>query len=755
MNEEPKEFPSEDDEFPVEEGVKEIALGEGEPDEPLPDPSLSLGDSLRRMSARAYGSVWDSFRWLIAGKARMSVAVGVFAALIVALGFAIFDMQREERMLEQKYPQAVSSDERYILYARDLINRAQYSKAEQILRSLLQRKSVTDLHADVLFYLGKCLAISAEDQSAEIEARQICDRFIEEFSTDPRVPAAHGLIAESLARSELYSDSTMRYRKLLRIVPDEERRREFEFFIARNHYMAENLPATLITLRSIRQKYPDTEVSRDAALLLARTFVKYGRGDDAEAILQGLLDEAPKTPHAAAAFGALAKIAADAGDYESAMGYCERWFKESPSTFNQVDVMLIFALAKLQTGAPEEALAVASDAAKSFPRSPGIVEAIVLRGRAYEALGQAKEAEDSYVEAAELVPDASSPRENLARMYQSMGKLSEAIEQMELAIRIAPDNDSLWLELARLHHLNDNIESAIAILDAFTFERQLSPRIGEAFLMLAHVQTGSGSMRDAYRTLERLEGVNTTTVKSAVVLEKQADILDAVGLHADAVEKYRLAVERGASPDAVKPKIAKALLDAGRARECLDELASSDLGSQSSEQSFNLLNLKARALMGLEKYPEARRAIREAISLRSGRENFSTLALLMQTNLALQDEEAASEIFELTLRLVLTDDPSIRASADSRRIILSWADWLYETGKYGRAAKVYFRVNRPMFPVADAAWALYQQGNCYYNMGDYTEADEIYERLAAEFAESEWVKFAAARKELIYLEAGT
>jgi len=269
------------------------------------------------------------------------------------------------------------------------------------------------------------------------------------------------------------------------------------------------------------------------------------------------------------------------------------------------------------------------------------------------------------------------------------------------------------------------------------------------------VQTGSGSMRDAYRTLERLEGVNTATVNSAVVLEKQADILAAVGLHADAVEKYRLAVGRSASPDAVKPKIAKALLDAGRARECLDELASSDLGSQSSEQSFNLLNLKARALMGLEKYSEARRAIRKAISLRSGRENFSTLALLMQTNLALQDEEAASEIFELTLRLVSTDDPSIRASADSRRIILSWADWLYETGKYGRAAKAYSRVNRPMFPVADAAWALYQQGNCYYNMGDYTGADEIYERLAAEFAESEWVKFAAARKELIDIEAGT
>jgi len=61
----------------------------------------------------------------------------------------------------------------------------------------------------------------------------------------------------------------------------------------------------------------------------------------------------------------------------------------------------------------------------------------------------------------------------------------------------------------------------------------------------------------------------------------------------------------------------------------------------------------------------------------------------------------------------------------------------------------------PGFPVADAAWALYQQGNCYYHMDDYAKADELFARLAAEFSESEWVRFADAKIELMALGTGT
>ncbi len=762
MSEERNDISSEDTDLGIEEGAEQIAsvsdeptleLAEGLSEEPKP-PSLSLGDSIRRATALTARPIRESLAWVVGGKARISIAVGVFAAFIVAIGFTTFDLRHERWMLEQRYPEAVSLDDRYMLYARDLIDHARYAKAQQILTDLIQRQRPAGLQADALFYFGKCLAKSARDPLTERSARQACETFIEEFSTDPRVPDAHRLIADSLAKSELYSDSTMRYRKILRIEKDEARRREIEFLIARNHYAAENVPAATIALKKIRQKYPNTAVARDAALLLARAFVKYRRADEAEKILDGLLEEVPSSPHSAAALGLLAKIAADAGDYDGAIGHCLAWFKDSPSAHNQVEIMLILALARLETGSPEATLALAADIAASFPRSPRLAEAVVLRGRAHEALGEPGGAENSYFEAVDLAPDTSAPHENLARLYRSTGRLGEALEQIGLAASVEPNKDSLQLELAKLYRLNDNNESAIAILRAFTYERQLSLRINEAFLTLADVQAESGAPDEAYRTLERFGAVATSKEDSGAVFEKQGDILAAVGLHEDAIEKYRLAIENDATRRTVGLKIARGFIGAGNPRQCLKELASIEPESQSPDMAFDRLELEARALIDLENYTEARRAIRDAVALRSGREKFSTLASLMQANLSLEDEEAASEIFELTLRLIETDDPSIEAPPDSRRIILDWAAWMYEKGRYDRAAEVYSRIGKLRFPVADAAWVLYQQGNCYYHMDEYAKANEIYARLASEFSESEWVKFAAARKELMTIEAG-
>jgi len=158
--------------------------------------------------------------------------------------------------------------------------------------------------------------------------------------------------------------------------------------------------------------------------------------------------------------------------------------------------------------------------------------------------------------------------------------------------------------------------------------------------------------------------------------------------------------------------------------------------------------------MKLERYAEARAEILRAISQRSGREKYSTLALLMQADLGLENDEAASEIFELTRKLIATDTPESECPSELRYIILGWADRLYDTGKYAQAAEVYSAIAAPEFPIADASWALYQQGNCYFHMAEYDRADEVYSRLAIEFAGSEWAKFAEAKEEMIGARVG-
>jgi len=704
---------------------------------------VSLGNKLTRF----YETISDAFGWLAAGKVRISIATGVFAGLIVSLGFALFELRKDEWILRHEYPNALSSHERYCSYARDLILKKDHKRAEQILRNLVKKEDDARTHADALILLGKCLDLSERSPDGMKEARGIYERFIHEYPADPRVPVVQRLIAETLTGNQLYHDSNAQYGKLLRMLPDSEQSGEIEFLIARNHYRAGDLAKAIDVLEHVRQKYAGATVARDSALQLALTLDEFGRPGDAERVLSSLADEEPGSPHAAVALHMLAKHALDAGSYESAIKYCTRWFKESSQMRDQVDVMLTLGSAKLAVGAPASSTNAASDIVTFFPDSPKLAEAIVLRGRSYEALGNIGGAEQSYFEAVRVAPDEALPRKQLARWYHSRGNLAGAIEQMKHACEAAPRDDALVIELAKLYRLNAENVNALAVLAEFTRERQLSPRIGEAFLMISDIQRELDRPQDAYKTLDRLLATGTATVEASVVLEKQADILAEVGLHDDAVAAYRLASEAGAESAAVACKIANAFLAAGNARECLAELDSIELAACSRGDSFDMLELKARAYLDLGMYAEARRSIKNAIALRTGQEKFSTLALLLRSSVALQDEAAASKVSEVTLKLIENEDAELPLEA--RRIVLDWAHHLYDNGEYSEGARVYSRVVSPCFPADDVAWAVYQMGNCYYHMADYDRAKEAYDRLTREFSGSVWARFARQRKERI------
>jgi tetratricopeptide (TPR) repeat protein len=698
-------------------------------------------------------SVPSFLSWLAAGKVRISLAAGVFAGVIVALGFVVFDMGEEARMLKHKYPHASSSYERSVLYARDLVLQKQCGDAEPILRKLIEKRGGTDLHADALLLLAECLDTPVRDPDAAKEARGMYERFIAEYPADRRVPLVSMRLAENLSKSGLYSESDALYEKLRRMPADTLEKGEVEFSAAQNHYRTGDLARATELLEQVRQKYSDTTVGYDSTLLLARILSESGKPHDAKRILGDFIGEAPGTPHAAVALRMLAQNALDGGAYEGAIGYCTRWLKESPLAQDQVDVMLILGQAKLAVGAPDDARAVASDIIAFSPDSPRLADAIVLQGESLEALGKIDDAEASYLEAARTAPEASSPHERLARLYLSKGNLPEAIEKMKYACELTTREDALFLELAKLYRLNGENVSALGVLEQFARDRQLNIFIGEAYLTMADVLLELDRPDEAYRTLDRLLATGTATVGQPVVLEKQADILATVGLYDEAVDAYRSALEAGAQSAAMVAKIAGTHLAAGKAQECLDELASIKDSALSPSERFDFLELKARSYLELGMFGEARRAIHDAIALRTERENFSTLALLMQANLALQDGKAASKTFDVTVKLIEHDQTE--APPEARRIILDWARYLYEKGEYAQAAKAYSVVESPRFPLADVAWATYQEGNCYYHMTDYDRAKETYSRLADEFSGSEWVRFAEQKQEIMGIMPGT
>jgi tetratricopeptide (TPR) repeat protein len=698
-------------------------------------------------------SVKKLFLWISAGKAQISIGVGVFAGLMVALGFILFDFQKEEWMLKLKYPEALSSYERNVLYARDLINQQKYPRAESILRDLVETRRGTDNHADALLLLAACLEKSDSEPNTREQARLNYEIFIAEYPTDARVPSAYMMLAENFAADEMYEDSNARYHRLLRILPEGDTRAEVEFRIAQNYYKAGRLQAAETAFEQIGQKYAGSPVGWDSMLMLAEMLGKSGKYQQADKILSRLILEAASSAHAAAALGMLAKNALNTGDHVRAIELCRRWLDESSSMHRQADIMLVLGRAHLEKGEPAQALNVATELTERFPDFPRLAEALILHGAALEALGKLDEAESTYLKAIKAFPSDPSPRRSLARLYTSAGRLSAAIGHMEQASRVAPDDDSLLLELAKLYRSNGENEKALGVLETFSRERQLSRNIEEAFLMLVDMYRQLDRPYDAYRTLNRRLSVALTSTDEAAIYEDRGDILADVGLFDDAVEDYRKALEAGANIGDMKIKIAGSLLAAERPDDCVDELELIDYASLPADDTQALMALKARALIALEMLDPARRAIQEAMALHKGEEKITLLALLMHVSLKVQDEQAASKAVDMASKLIEAYEGEL--PHDAQQLILDWAEYLYEKGEYARAAMTYSRIRESAFSAGTVAWALYQQGNCYFHLGDYPRAGEAYSRLVSEYSYSEWAKFALQKDELMSLTVGT
>ncbi len=682
------------------------------------------------------------------------MTAGIFAGLFVALGLFLFSLRQEEWMLKQKYPEALDSSERYVLHARELIHQGDYAGAAQILARLFDREGdQPGVRADALLLLGETLERSASDPTSMARAREVRETFIQENPSDPRAPGAHLSIAENLARGGRFDESNERYERLLRMNSDTERRGMIEFLIARNYYRAGAFHAAIDAMERIRQKHEGTAAARDSMSAMTQAMVELDKPEEARRIADRLSTQAPGSPQTAAAMLAMAEAATKSGDYEAAIDYCMRWLKESPLPQDQVKVMLLLGSAKLKTGSPKEAVAIAFDITSLTTDAQRVAEAAVLRGKGLEALSQFEEAEASYVEAGRIAPEWSSPDTSLARLYWSKGELPEAIEYMKRACRADPLDDSLFMDLAKLYRQNNENMKAIDVLDEFTRERQLSIHIKEASLMLADIQLEMDLPQNAYRTLDRLLGLGTTETDDDVVYERQADILARMGLYDDAFERYHMIMDVGpAGSRSIRFKAARAILDAEKPDLCLEELSSIDIQTLPPGEKYDLSIMKARAYLDLEMFSDARRSIQNAMALRTKRENYSTLALLMQANMALQDDRAASQVFEVTLKLM--EDIEAEAPREARNIVLDWALRLYEQGRYDDAARAYSRIQIPAFPADDVAWALYQQGNCYRHDADYEKAREVYARLATEFPDSEWIQFALQGEKLIALRSG-
>jgi tetratricopeptide (TPR) repeat protein len=728
-------------------------LHQKEAEEASAENGLSLataGFDLSRLSS-IVASIPDVLPSLVSGKIRFSIFAGVVAGLLVMFGFLFFDANKEEWMLKQKYPNAVNSAERRVLYSQELLQEGEFTKAEGILRVVLEGKAQDASRADALLLLAQAVEKKGDGEASIVEARELYQKFLSDYPADSRASAVRLQLARNYAKTQYFQESNAELERLL----DGSRTKgnEVKFLIARNYYDARNVPQAAKILKHIiqtpAQTFSDEIVSRDARLLLGRMYAEAGKAETASSSLKELIRDEPGTPHAASALRFLAQEALEHKTYPAAIDYCRQWFLESPLAGDRVEMMLLYGSARLGMGEPAQAVKAATEVVTFFPDSRAVADAFILQGNAFESLGRAEEAEGAYREAIVRFPQKTPPLKELARLKLKTSDLSEAIRLTELVCRLDPHDDPARVELAKLYWENGENVKALELLEDFTRHHRLSPEIGNAFLLLAQVQADMNLFDAAHETLDLLLAVGTTTIEQPAVFERQGDLFMQAGLHADALAAYRTAQENGGKWPHLSLKIAEAVFAAGRAEEALQEASAIDETSLEPGERYNFYNLQARAYIKQGDFQSARRLIHKAVSLKTGRENFAVLALLMQTNLALKDEGEAARIFDVTRKLIMAEKSE--APLDARQIAVDWADYLYKEREYRDAAEAYSLIRLPQFTPSDSAWALCQQGNCYYQLGERVKAGEAYSRLQAEFPESEFKQVAKQRQRLLGL----
>ena len=123
------------------------------------------------------------------------------------------------------------------------------------------------------------------------------------------------------------------------------------------------------------------------------------------------------------------------------------------------------------------------EATKISPRSPKVFYA---RGITYEAEGDLKKAEQSYLQARQMGPKFIKAHEKLAEIYEKQGRTSEMLAVVKEAVNVSPKNSDRQTKLGEALLAEGRIQEA---KKAFAAATDLDPNnpsrltaIGEAFL---------------------------------------------------------------------------------------------------------------------------------------------------------------------------------------------------------------------------------------------------------------------------------
>jgi putative PEP-CTERM system TPR-repeat lipoprotein len=229
-----------------------------------------------------------------------------------------------------------------------------------------------------------------------------------------------------------------------------------------------------------------------AQINLARVLAMTGRQEEAEKLLKDIVT---KQPTAEPALSMLASTYAQSSRIEQALNLLDNAHRSDPK-----NVRITTSLGDLyiRSGAPQKALdLVGSEPAASATTT----EMLSLRAAAQLALGQKKDARDTYSDLLKKDPSVVGARRQLVALLIEAGDFESGRALLSAGIVASPRNYQLYQDLAMIDLRSTGIEAALATADRlasqdrdFSLIRALK---GDIFMAANRAQDAINAYKDA------------------------------------------------------------------------------------------------------------------------------------------------------------------------------------------------------------------------------------------------------------------
>jgi len=250
-----------------------------------------------------------------------------------------------------------------------------------------------------------------------------------------------------------------------------------------------DLPGAEKAFRDEIAKNPDFA---PAQVNLARVLAMTGRQDEAEKMLKDVLT---KQPTSEPALSMLASTYAQSNRMDQALNLLDNAHRT-----NAKDTQITASLGDLyiRSGAPQKALDLVG---AEPPASAGSTSMLSLRAAAQLALGQKKDARDTYAELLKADPNVVGARRQLVALLVESGDFESARATLTAGIGSSPTNYQLYQDMAMIDLRSTGIDAALATADRMMAQDRdfamLHALKGDIFMAANRVQDAINAYKDA------------------------------------------------------------------------------------------------------------------------------------------------------------------------------------------------------------------------------------------------------------------